>query len=140
MSAHEDLSRGSAVQASSDRTFGLAMSGFFLLAALLPSMRGRPVRPWPALASAAFLAAALLRPSLLGPLNRAWTALAMLLHRIVSPLAMGALFFLVITPLALGMRLFGRDALRLRLDAAAETYWRKREPPGPAPRDMIHQF
>jgi hypothetical protein len=128
------------VNRSSDRTFGLVMSAFFLFTGVWPLLHGKPVREWMAVVSAAFLAVALIRAPLLHPLNRAWTGLAVLLHRIVSPVVLGVLFYLVVTPIALCMRWFGRDALRLRADPSAASYWVPREPPGPTPESMLHQF
>lgn len=73
--------------------------------------------------AAAFAIAALLRPSVLAPLTRLWMRLGELLHRVVSPIAIGLIFFFVITPYALVMRLAGRDALLRRLDPSAASYW-----------------
>jgi len=63
----------------------------------------------------------------------------LVLHRIMTPVVLGAIFFLVLTPVALVMRLFGRDALALKLDPVSLTYWKTREP-GPAPESMSQQF
>jgi hypothetical protein len=141
MSAHEDFSRsGPAVQRSSDRVFGFVMGGFFVLAGVWPLVHGRPIRTWMAAVGAVFVIAALIRPPLLRPLNQAWTMLAVLLHRVVSPVVLGALFFLVVTPIAVVMRWCQRDALRLRADPSAASYWIPRDPPGPAPESMLHPF
>ena len=90
--------------------------------------------------SAAFLAAALVWPGVLAPLNRLWTRFGLLLHRLVSPLVLGVMFFLVITPMGLVMRALGKDPLRLQRDRAARTYWIDRQPPGPAPDSLNNQF
>jgi hypothetical protein len=66
--------------------------------------------------------------------------LGMLLHRIVSPIALGIMFFLVITPMGLLMRALGKDPLRLRLRPDEGSYWIDRRPPGPAPETMKDQF
>ncbi len=116
------------------------MSAFFLVASVWPLVHGKPVRLWMAAVGAAFLAAALTRASKLHPLNRAWTILAILMHRVISPVALGVLFYLVVTPIALCMRWFHRDALRLRADPSAASYWVPRDPPGPTPESMLHQF
>ena len=63
-----------------------------------------------------------------------------LLHRFTSPLILGALFFLVITPTGLIMRALGKRPLGLRFDRAAKTYWLKREPPGPSGESFKDQF
>jgi Saxitoxin biosynthesis operon protein SxtJ len=90
--------------------------------------------------STAFAAAAAVRPHLLAPLNRLWLKLGLLLHRVVTPAIMGLLFYLVITPMGLVMRLRGTDFLRLRRDPRAQSYWIVRTPPGPAPETMKNQF
>jgi len=64
----------------------------------------------------------------------------LLLHRIVNPLVMALLFFLVVTPIALLMRLFGKRPLQLDSEADAESYWIPRDPPGPDPETMKQQF
>jgi hypothetical protein len=63
-----------------------------------------------------------------------------LLGRVVSPVVMGALLYLVFTPVGLLQRLFGRGPLRLKWDRDAKTYWQFRQPPGPKPDSMTNQF
>ncbi len=79
-------------------------------------------------------------PSLLAPLNRVWTKFGLLLHKVVSPIVLGVMFYLVITPTGLLMRLFGKDPLRLKFDGTAKSYWIPREPPGPKPDSIKDQF
>ena len=76
----------------------------------------------------------------LRPLNRLWFLLGMALHKVVNPLVMGFLFYLTVTPMALFMRLAGKDPLRLKFDRQAKSYWIKRQPAGPAPESMRRQF
>jgi hypothetical protein len=64
----------------------------------------------------------------------------MLLHHIVSPVALALVFYLAIMPTGLVMRLFGKDFLRLKRDPQAKSYWIERTPPGPAPDSMKNQF
>lgn len=137
---HEDFRRQHRVEAGSERTLGLVFAAFFLIIGCLPLGGGGAVRGWAIVVAAACLATALLRPSLLAPLNRLWTWVGLLLHRVVSPLVLGALFFLVVTPIGLLMRARGKDPLRLRLDRASNSYWIERRPPGPAPDSMRNQF
>lgn len=89
--------------------------------------------------AAALLIVSLLRPGLLAPLNRGWFALGLLLGRVMSPIVLGVIFFLVITPVALVTRLSGRDVLKLRRTGIS-TYWVARDPPGPEPESFRHQF
>ena len=81
----------------------------------------------------------LLRPELLTPFNKAWFLLGELMGKVVSPLVLGVIFFLLITPIALITRLFGRDELRLKR-ANANSYWIDRKPPGPAGDSFKNQF
>ena len=99
-------------------------------------------RWWPALIAiaAAFLAIALLRPNILAPLNRMWTKLGLLMAMVVSPILLGLLFLVVVTPTGLLMRLSGKDPLRLRDNSGADSYWIIRQPPGPRRRPMKDQF
>ncbi len=137
---HEDLYRAHEVMAGSERTFGLVFAAVFALIGLWPLMGGAPVRPWALGLMAVFTLFAFVRPVALRPLNLLWHRFGMLLHCIVSPLVMGMLFFLTVTPLALIMRALGKDPLRLRFDKHAKTYWIERDPPGPAPDSMMNQF
>lgn len=86
-----------------------------------------------------FALAAFMAPNLLRPLNKAWFNLGMLLGVIVSPIMLGAMFFLLITPVALVTRLFGRDALKLRR-RQVPSYWVIRDPAGPEPASFKMQF
>jgi hypothetical protein len=90
--------------------------------------------------SLAFLGVSLLFPKILAPLNWLWTRLGLLLHKIVSPIILGAQFFLLFTCAGAIMRLFGGDPLRLRFDAKASSYWIERTPPGPAAESLKEQF
>ena len=137
---HEDLARSETVKGGSDRAFGLVFTVVFAIVAGWPLLDGNPLRWWALVPAAGFLAAALIRPALLAPLNRLWTRFGLLLHRVVNPLVMGVMFFLLITPMGLALRLLGKDPMRLRRDPAAASYWIAREPPGPAPETMKQQF
>ncbi|SRR5258706_2552030 len=124
----------------SDRAFGLVFAGAFLLVALWPLFERAPLRLWAIAVAALFALCAWLAPQVLAPLNRIWFRFGELLHRIVSPIALGIIFFGVITPYALVMRLFGRDELLLRKSSARQSYWVRREPPGPPPDSFRNQF
>ena len=108
-------------------------------------MRGaeaaRPARRACAHASAAlFLVIAYTYPKVLAPLNLLWMKFGLLLHKIVTPVILGLLFFVTITPIGLLARACGKDFLRLRLDRGAKSYWIERTPPGPPPQSMKNQF
>ncbi len=140
MSAHEDLSRAHEIKGTSDRTFGYTLAAVLALIGLFPLLHGRTVRWWALGIGAAFLVAAAANASALGPLNRVWIRLGALLNRIVSPIVSALVFYVAVTPIALMMRLSGKDPLRLRLDPKADSYWLHRNPPGPEPGTMVNQF
>ena len=137
---HEDFAARDEPRQSSDRTFGLIFAVVFLLVSLWPAISGGAVRWWAAAIAILFLVTAIARPKLLSGLNRLWTLLGAILHRIANPILMGTIFFLVVTPIGLIMRLLGKRPLDLKFDPDAESYWKKREPPGPPPESMKNQF
>lgn len=138
--SHESYERPSVLKTSTDRVFGLVFAGVFLLVAVLPLLAGRPVRIWAFGPAFAFLAAALIYPRVLSPLNRLWMKFGLVLHKVMNPIVLGAMYFIVITPVGLLMRAFGKDPLTLQPDRKADTYWIPREPPGPDPDSLNRQF
>jgi hypothetical protein len=129
--AHENLEGHEAVRSSSDRSFGVVFAAVFALATISALWTGAKWWPLSAILATAFAALAALRPAMLAPLNRQWTRAGLLLHRVVNPLVMGVMFFGVVLPTGVLMRLVGKDPLRLRRDPAASTYWQPRDPPAP---------
>jgi len=140
MSSHENLECQYEVKGSSDRFFGLIFFFVFLLITFWPLLGGRPLRPIALGISMAFLAVSLIRPALLGPLNRLWLKFGALLHSITSPIILGVMFYLLIMPIGLFMRLLGKDLLRLKTDPQAPSYWIQRVPPGPEKNSLHRQF
>ena len=140
MASHERLAGAETVKASSDRGFGLVFAAVFAVVGLLPYLHGNPVRWWALVAAGEILVVALAGPILLAPANRVWTRLGLVLHRIVNPVVMAAVFYGAVTPTALVMRACGKDPLRRRFDRGAQSYWIVRAPPGPTPDSIKHQF
>jgi hypothetical protein len=125
----------------SDRSFGYVFAVVFALIGLFPLVRLETPRWWSLAVAAVFVVVAVLFPHRLHPLNRAWLAFGRLLHRIVSPLVMGAIFFLAVTPTALIMRLRGYDLLSLRRRPDLSSYWIEREAAAQPPSEtMKKQF
>jgi len=125
----------------SDRAFGYVFAAVFALIGLFPLVRLDAPRWWSLVVAAGFAVLAALFPHVLHPLNRAWLAFGRLLHRIVSPLVMGAIFFLAVVPTALIMRLRGRDLLSRRWRPDLPSYWIEREAAAqPASLTMKKQF
>ncbi len=137
---HESFRERDAVKGSSNRSFGVVFAVVFAIIGLFPLIGGSSVRWWSLIVAGVFLALAFAAPKLLSPLNRLWMRFGLLLHRIVNPLVMALLFFLVVTPIALLMRLFGKRPLHLETEPDAQSYWIPRDPPGPEPETMKQQF
>ncbi len=96
---------------------------------------------WPLAGASALLAVlAWLKPAVLEPLNRAWFRLSLLLSKVMTPIVMGLLFYGLITPFGLLMRLAGSDPLRLKRTGKESTWWRKRKADDEASGGMDKQF
>jgi hypothetical protein len=106
-----------------NRSFGLLLAGFFLILGALSYYRHGS--SWPAWAAVAlvFLVISLWMPRILGPLQRCWLRLAGYLARFVNPVVLSILYAAIIVPIGGLMRLFGKDPLAMRRDAAAASYW-----------------
>ena len=140
MNTHERLADGETAKGGSDRGFGVFFAVVFFVIGLFPLLNGGPPRAWALGVAAALLAAAFVRPALLAPFNRVWFRFGLLLQRVVNPLVMAVIYFAVVTPTGLIMRALGKDALRLRYDPDAQSYWIHRDPPGPERESMQNQF
>ncbi len=140
MTAHETLDNLHPVKTASDRSFGFWFAAIFLAIALFIWYQSGGLKIWLVVLSGVFGLLAVIKPSLLAPLNRAWTALGLLMGKVVSPIVMGLLFFGMITPMGVFMRLFGKDLLRLKFKPDEKSYWIPRDPPGPEPETLSKQF
>ena len=124
----------------SNRKFGAVIAGALALLAVYALWKDHSTRAAIFAAIAAcFGLAALVIPQYLTPLNRLWMAFGLLLGKIISPLVLGLIFMVLITPVALGTRLFGRDVLRMK-KRKVSSYWVERDPAGPEPASFQHQF
>jgi len=138
--SHESFDRDDHTTPSSDRSFGLVMATFLAVVAGGGWFRDSHHWAWWLLASASLAAVALVQPRWLSPLNYLWLRFGLLLHAVISPVVLFVLYYICISPIGAMMRLTGKDPLRLRLDPAAETYWIRRTPPGPASGSMKNQY
>ena len=116
------------IKISSNRSFGIVFFVVFLLIALYPLTYGGEIRIWSLIISLIFLILGLLNSKILAPLNKIWFKFGILLGKIVSPLIMGIIFFLVVTPIGLIMRLFGKDVLNLKYNNN-KSYWIEKNGP-----------
>ena len=110
------------IKISSNRSFGIVFFIVFLLIALYPLIKGNDLRIWSLLISFIFLALGLINSKILTPLNRLWFKFGLLLGKFISPLIMGIIFFIVVTPIGIIMRLLKKDLLNLKYNKK-ETYW-----------------
>ena len=138
--SHENIIRSDEVKSGSDRAFGFVFAVVFLLIGLLPFLNDNPIRLWAVIIAVALIVISLTLPRILSPFNRVWFKFGLLLHKIVSPIIMGVLFYLTVTPMALIMRLLGKPPLSLSFDKSAKSYWIHRDPPGPEPDSIKRQF
>jgi hypothetical protein len=129
--AHENLEGHEAAPVSSSRSFGFVFSAVFALLGLYQAVTGGWWWWMAGAASALFALLAWLMPAVLAPLSSQWAKFGGLLHHIVNPIVMAVIFHGSVLPTALLMRMFGKDPLRLRRDAAAQSYWQPRKPPEP---------
>jgi hypothetical protein len=138
--AHEFQAREEGVKISSDRSFGFVFAGLFaLLGTLSVYHGGQNWYYWFPLA-ALFGVLAYIAPQVLAPLNRLWAKFGHLLHMIISPVLLGILFYLCISPIGFLLWLVGKDPMRRKFEPSAKSYWMVREPPGPAPETFKNQF
>ena len=137
---HEDLQRTQDIEGSSDRGFGFVFTGVFVIVGCWPLFHNDSPRWWAFGVAAVLAAISAFNPALLARPNALWTKLGVLLGNVVGPVAVGILFYGVVTPLGILMRLTGKDPLRLKLDRDANSYWIPREPPGPPPKSLTNQF
>ena len=140
MSAHENLSRPQETKASSNRAFGWVFTVAFAVIAIWPLVSHGAVRWWALAVSAVFLVVTLFAPALLAFPNKLWMRFGALLHRVVSPVVVGFLFYVVVTPMGMLMRALSKKDMRWRRGGSANSYWIRREPPGPAPDSLNNQF
>ena len=111
---------------SSNRSFGILFSIVFAIIAFWPTINGNPLRLWSIPISVIFLVLGLLNSKLLNPLNIVWVKFGELLGRIVAPIVMAIIYFIIVTPIGLFMRLIGKDLLNIKF-SKSNTYWIKRE-------------
>ena len=113
---------------SSNRSFGIVFFVVFLLIAISPLASSGDIRIWSLIISSIFLILGLLKSNILTPLNRIWFKFGIFLGKIVSPLVMGVIFFFVVTPIGLIMRVLGKDLLNLKYNLN-KSYWIEKSGP-----------
>tara|TARA_Y100000817_G_scaffold238031_1_gene190048 strand:+ start:106 stop:498 length:393 start_codon:yes stop_codon:yes gene_type:complete len=115
--------KANTIKIGSNRSFGIVFFVVFLIISLFPLIKGNDLRIWSLLISLIFLVLGLMNSSILGPLNKLWFKFGLLLGSFISPIVMGFVFFLVVTPIGLFMRLLGKDLLNLKKKNNLRSYW-----------------
>jgi len=124
------------IKISSNKSFGIVFFIFFLIVSIYPLLDDGVLRVWSLVISVIFLILGLLNSKILTPLNKLWFKFGILLGTIVSPIVMGIVFFIVVTPISLIMKILGKDILNLKKNKN-KSYWIDKSEPN---SKMKNQF
>ena len=124
------------IKLPSNRNFGIVFSIVFLIISLWPLLNQNDIRIWSLIISGIFLVLGLINSKLLLPLNKIWFKFGILLGNFIAPIVMGIVYFMVVTPTGLIMRLLGKDLLNLKKNNK-DTYWIEKDNSN---NDLKNQF
>ena len=116
------------IKIGSNRSFGIVFFIVFLIIAVYPLINSGELKLWSLILSIIFLVLGLVNSNILNPLNKLWFKFGIFLGKIISPFVMGIIFFLVVTPIGIFMRLLGKDLLKLRYNKN-QSYWIEKNGP-----------
>tara|TARA_B100001027_G_scaffold207366_1_gene171729 strand:+ start:1373 stop:1756 length:384 start_codon:yes stop_codon:yes gene_type:complete len=116
------------IKLPSNRSFGFVFAALFFLIGIYPIIHSEELRNWSLLIATLFLLLGAINSKILNPLNFLWFKFGIYLGKIVSPIIMGIIFFLVVTPIGLLMKMFKKDLLNLKYNSK-KTYWIKKTGP-----------
>ena len=116
------------VKIGSNRSFGIVFFIVFLLIAIYPFINSGELRLWSLIISLFFLVFGLINSKILNPLNKLWFKFGIFIGKLISPLVMGIIFFLLVTPIGLIMRLLNKDLLNLKFNNNSSYWIEKTEP------------
>jgi hypothetical protein len=142
-SLHENYRDEEPTGAGSDRAFGCTVGSILMVIGATKAFVAGAAPPIACLifvVGAVLLLLGIVAPSRLSALNRLWLKVGTAIAKVVNPIILALLFFLVVTPMAFVMRIAGKRPLRLTADRIAATYWIEREPPAGRPSTMRRQF
>ena len=114
------------IKMSSNRSFGILFFIVFVIIGLWPLLNDADIRIWSILLSSVFLILGIFNSKILTPFNRIWVRFGIILGTIIAPFVMGLVFFIVITPIGIVMRLLGKDLLNIKYSNKI-SYWIKRD-------------
>ena len=124
------------IKLPTNRNFGIVFSIVFLIIALWPLLNQNDIRIWSLITSGIFLVLGLINSKLLLPLNKIWFKFGIILGNFIAPIVMGIVYFMVVTPTGLIMRLLGKDLLNLKKNNK-DTYWIEKDNSN---NDLKNQF
>ena len=116
------------VKISSNKSFGIVFFVVFLIISIFPLINDGNLRIWALIISIIFLILGLVNSNILTPLNKIWFRFGLILGKIVSPIVMSVIFFLVVTPIGILMRILKKDLLNLKINDS-KSYWVKKSEP-----------
>ena len=116
------------IKIGSNRSFGIVFFIVFLLIAIYPLINQGELRVWSVLISLLFLILGIINSKILTPLNKVWFKFGIFLGKLISPVVMGIIFFLVVTPIAFLMRMLNKDLLNLKFNKKS-SYWIEKTDP-----------
>ena len=117
--------KNSNIKIGTNKSFGIVFFIFFLLVSIFPLFKDGNIRIWSLTIAIIFLVLGLLNSKILTPLNKIWFKFGILLGSFVSPVVMGIVFFAIVTPTSLIMKILGKNLLNLKKDNK-KTYWIER--------------
>ena len=115
------------IKAGTERNFGLVFGAVFVIISLYPLWFGKNIHLWTCIIAFIFFFFAIFLPKVLILPNKLWFKLGSLLGAIISPIIMGIIFFLTVTPTGMIMRLLGKDILNQKMKKSIKSYWIKRK-------------
>tara|TARA_Y100000780_G_scaffold201068_1_gene193370 strand:- start:107 stop:496 length:390 start_codon:yes stop_codon:yes gene_type:complete len=110
------------IKIGSNKSFGIVFSIVFLVIAFWPMLNGNEINYWSLAISIVFLILGLINSKILTPLNKIWFKFGILLGNVIAPIVMGIIFFLIVTPTSIIMKLLGKDLLNLKKNNN-NSYW-----------------
>jgi len=113
----------SKIKISSNRSFGIVFFTVFIIIGLWPLLNDNEIRVWSILIGTIFLVLGLMKSNLLTPLNKIWFKFGLVLGSIISPIVMGLVFFMIVTPTSYLMKLLNKDLLNNKFDKKKNSYW-----------------
>lgn len=112
---------------TNNKSFGILFFIVFLIIGLWPLLSGETLRLWSIFLSLIFLLLGLINSKLLTPLHKTWIQLGIILGKVIAPLVMLVIFFAIVTPIGLLLKIFGKDLLKIKKNKFLKTYWTTRE-------------